>query len=212
VSTHQGSLREAVERHVNRQQQTPDIQIARPTSSTTKETTVTTTEHKHAIGTPVEIIATEAVGVTHGWVGVVDGYEYDGRYIVKFEHGDHVDRAVYGEDEIQYHISDEEDEEIQKGFAVDHIRKGYFDDGDLEILGITEDEANASIRNQHVQRLARTYTPEVLRKALALAEDPAKGARSPLRLVGRGDISSAEDDPWPPVARPGSGVLPKVGR
>jgi hypothetical protein len=50
MTTRHGDLRAVVERHADRLQQTPDIQIARPTSSTTKENSVTISFDPSSVG------------------------------------------------------------------------------------------------------------------------------------------------------------------
>jgi hypothetical protein len=52
--------------------------------------------------------------------------------------------------------------EIQRGFAADHVRKGFYDEDDLELLGITQDEAEAYQRKRDADRVAgylRSLTP-----------------------------------------------------
>ncbi len=47
---------------------------------------------------------------------------------------------------------DREDHEIQAGFAFEHVRKGFYDDADLALLGITRAEAEEYQRERQ-QRL-----------------------------------------------------------
>lgn len=54
--------------------------------------------------------------------------------------------------------------------AVEHIRKGFYDDDDLRIAGITREEAEAFQRSRTIEDLAHRHPVEVLRAALALAE------------------------------------------
>jgi len=61
------------------------------------------------------------------------------------------------------------DNEIQRNFAAEHVRKGFWDPGDLELLGITEDQANAYRRERRV-RILSEHSVEDLRDALKLAE------------------------------------------
>ena len=52
--------------------------------------------------------------------------------------------------------------EIQRGFAADHVRKGFYDEDDLELLGITQDEAEAYQRKRNAGPVAgymRSMTP-----------------------------------------------------
>jgi hypothetical protein len=66
-------------------------------------------------------------------------------------------------------LTDEQLHDIQVGFAADHVRKGFWDQNDLDLLGITEEEAQAVDRERRVEMLAQ-HSPDDLRAALALAE------------------------------------------
>jgi hypothetical protein len=58
----------------------------------------------------------------------------------------------------------------QEGIAFEHVRKGTYDENDLQLLGITREEAQKAHRDRAVQQLASRYCndPGVLREALAL--------------------------------------------
>lgn len=50
-------------------------------------------------------------------------------------------------------LTDEQLIEIRRGFATEHIHRGWYDQGDLDALGITSDEADAFIRERDRERM-----------------------------------------------------------
>jgi hypothetical protein len=51
-------------------------------------------------------------------------------------------------------ISDADRREYAEQIAADHVRKGLYDDDDLQLLGITRDEAERAYREKSVRQVA----------------------------------------------------------
>lgn len=61
--------------------------------------------------------------------------------------------------------------EIQRDFALDNVRGGMWQEADLEILGMTEDQAKTIYHDRVVWLLAYSHTPETLMEAARVAKE-----------------------------------------
>lgn len=83
-------------------------------------------------------------------------------------------------------MTEEENAAYQRGFAEEHVRKGFYGDEDLQLLGITREEAEAYQRERTISALADRHRndPAVLREALIRAVKETQARTATLTEVG----------------------------
>lgn len=148
---------------------------------TTKELILALAAHVHVFGDD-EVIIDQPGDRGFRVTGVSDGGILQVTEIVEvIEDEGVVFRDVPRGPEAAAEISEEENLEHLKGIAADHVAKGWYDDDDLELLGMTKDEARQAdqyrqLRNakEYMLQLDPAARRELLTELLADLADLAE--------------------------------------